>query len=90
MKIETDGKALNISITVPLTMSGECTYGDGEWTAPAVCVYIDEKLQEYGLFHTQYLDYKNSLQATAPIAYFTSKEEALKASEDFGLSVQYA
>ena len=90
MEIKSDGKNLSISITVPLQMSGEYTYGEGEWTAPAVCVYIDENIEEFALFHTQYLDYKDSLQATAPIASFSSKEEALKAAKDFNLSVFYA
>ena len=90
MKITSSENSLHISITVPLTMEGKYTYGEGEWTAPAVCVFIDENIQEYGLFHTQYLDYKDSLQATAPIVYFDSKEEALKTAEEFGLSIQYA
>lgn len=90
MKITANEDNLDISITVPRTMKGEYTYGDGEWTAPAVCIFIDDRMEEYGLFHTQYLDYKDSLQATAPIAYFDSKEEALKVASEFGLSVEYA
>ena len=90
MKIEADKDNLHISITVPRFMNGKHTYGDGEWTAPALCVYINEKTQEHGLFHTQYLDYKDSLQATWPVVYFSSKVEALKAAEDFGLSVMFA
>lgn len=90
MNIIKQNDSLHITIDVPLTMSGEYTYGEGQWTAPAVCVWIDEKMEEYGLFHTQYLDYKDSLQATAPIVYFGSKEEALKTAEEFSLSVEYA
>jgi hypothetical protein len=90
MKITSDKDNLYISLTVPRTKKGTYTYGDGEWTAPAACIFIDDHTEEYGLFHTQYLDYKDSLQATAPIAYFDSKEEALSAAEEFGLSVEYA
>ena len=92
MKITSSENNLHLSITVPLTMKGKYTYGDGEWTAPAICVFIDERVQEYGLFHTQYLDYKdgNNLQATSMIAAFDSKEQALSAAKEFGLSIQYA
>jgi len=90
LTIKDDGKNLHISITVPRTQEGTDTYGDGTWVAPAVCVFIDEKREEYGLYHTQYLDYKDSLQATAPIAHFDSKKEALKAADEFELSVEYA
>lgn len=90
MEIKADKDNLYVSIVVPRHMSDAYTYGEGTWEAPAVCVYIDENLQDFGLFHTQYLDYKDSLQATAPIAHFNSKEEALKAAEDFNLSVFYA
>lgn len=89
-KITKENDNLNISITVPLTMKGEYTYGDGEWEAPAVCIFIDEKRGEYGLFHTQYLDYKDSLQATAPIVFFDTKEEAMKVADDSSLPVQFA
>ena len=84
MKITSDKDNLYLSITVPRTMKGEYTYGDGEWTAPAVCVHIDDNMDEYGLYFTQYLDYKdgNNLQATAPIAYFTTKQEALSAAKE--------
>lgn len=92
MKITSSENSLHISLTIPLTMKGEYTYGDGEWIAPAICVFIDENFQEYGLFHTQYLDYKdgNNLQATSMIVAFDSKEEALKTAQEFGLSIQYA
>ncbi|MBT9167802.1 MAG: hypothetical protein DDT19_01145 [Syntrophomonadaceae bacterium] len=89
MKIIKNGDNLEISLTIPLMMSGENTYGDGKWDAPAVCILINEEMDEYGLFHTQYLDYKDSLQATAPIIHFNTKEESLKIAEEFNLSVEY-
>lgn len=90
MEVEKSDNKLVLTIEVPLEMSGDYTYGEGIWTAPAVCVRIDDHLGDYGLFHTQYLDYKDSLQATAPIAYFDSKKEALEVAERFNLSVEYA
>ena len=71
-------------------MRGSVTYGEGEWIADSVIVRIDEHLDEYGLYHTQYLDYKDSLQATSPIAFFDSKEEAENAAKEHGLSIEYA
>lgn len=89
MKLTKEGDNLEVSITVPLTISGPETYGEGEWTADGVVVVINEKMHEFALYHTQFLDYKGALQATAPIAHFDSKEEALKAAEEFDLSIEY-
>lgn len=85
---ETD--SFEIHIVVPKTMRGKETYGDGDWEQDAVCVWINEKHLEYALCHTQYLDYKDSLQATQPIVYFDTKEEALAFSEKYNLQVEYA
>lgn len=85
--------AFEIHIVVPKTMRGTYTYGDesdGKWEQDAVCVWISDRTMEYGLFHTQYLDYKDSLQATSPIVYFETKEEALKFAEKHSLMVEYA
>ncbi len=90
MEIKKERDNLILTITVPLSQSGKYTYGEGTWIMPALCVWIDDNLQDFSLNYTQYLDYKDSLQATSPIASFTSKEEALKAAEDFNLSVEYA
>ena len=90
MKIIKNGDNLEIGITVPLTITGGGSYDGPDWSAPGVVVYINENLEEYALYHTQFLDYKDSLQATSPIAHFDSKEEALKAAEEFGLNVQTA
>lgn len=89
MEIKSDGKNLQISITVPLWMTGEYSYSYGKWEQPAVCIYINERMHEFGLFHTQYLDYKDSLQATAPIVHFDTREEALQVAEDFSLPVEF-
>ena len=88
--IKRNGENLEIFQSVPLMMEGQDTYGDGEWTAPAVCIHINDRTAEYGLFHTQFLDYKDSLQATSPICFFATKEEAERVAEEFGLSVIYA
>lgn len=85
---ETD--LFTIVLTVPKTMRGEYTYGDGEWIQDAVCVYIDENLQEFCLSHTQYLDYKGSLQATQPIIYFNEQKEAEDFAEEHDLMIEYA
>jgi hypothetical protein len=90
MNIKKNGDNLEISITVPLTITGTGTYGNDEWSAPGVVVYIDRSRDEFALYHTQYLDYKDSLQATSPIAFFDSEEEALKVAKEFGLGVEYA
>ncbi len=89
MEIKKNGDKLEISIAVPLTITGHDTYGDGKWSAPGIVVGINKRLDEYALFHTQFLDYKDSLQATSPIAYFDSEEEALKVAEEFGLQVHH-
>lgn len=87
MNIAKNGDNLEISIVVPLTIKGPDTYGDGEWTADGVVVVINDKMHEYALYYTQFLDYKDSLQATAPIAHFETKEEAEKAAKDLGLCI---
>lgn len=89
MKLTKNGDNLEISITVPLTITGSETYGDGEWQAPGVVVVINDQMHEYALYHTQFLDYKDALQATSPIAHFESKEEAIEAAEEFGLQVEF-
>ena len=86
-----------ITITVPKTKRGKFTLdtmvgvNDGpEWEADAVCVWVNDRWGEYALYHTQYLDYKDSLQATAPIIHFETKEEALKFAEEHNLMVEYS
>lgn len=88
MKLTKNGNNLEISITVPLTITGHETYGDGEWKAPGVVVVYEMEADEWALYHTQFLDYKDALQATQPIAYFEDEKEAMKAAEEFGLQVQ--
>lgn len=70
-------------------MRGTFTYGDGEWEQSAVCVLINKAHEEYALYHTQYLDYKDSLQATAPICYFDNEQEAEKFADEHDLPVEY-
>lgn len=89
MDITRKGDKLEISISVPLTITGPETYGDGEWSAPGVIVVINDKTEEYALYHTQFLDYKDSLQATSPIVYFESKEAAMEAAETLGLGIEF-
>lgn len=79
-----------IKLVVYKTMRGKDTYGDGEWEQDAVCVWIDEPRMDYSLNHTQYLDYKDSLQATNPIVYFKTMKEALAFAEKYDLMVEYA
>lgn len=78
-----------VTLHIPHKMRGTYTYGDGEWETDAVCVWIDNSRYEFGLYHTQYLDYKDSLQATAPIFYFDNEKEALQLAEKYGLMVEY-
>ena len=90
-EIKDAGDSLHISIVVPKTMRGTYTYDEeAEWEQPAVCVYINERTQEFGLYHTQYLDYKDSLQATSPICFFYTKKEAEEIAERFDLPVEYS
>lgn len=79
----------HINLEVPRKMKGDYTYGEGQWEQDAVCVYIDKSREEYGLFHTQYLDYKDSLQATAPIIHFNSQKEAENFAVEYGLMIEY-
>ena len=88
MKITKNGDNLEVSITVPLTITGSVTYGEGEWSAEGVVVVHERKSDQWALYHTQFLDYKDALQATMPIAYFESEEEARKAAEEFDLQIQ--
>lgn len=61
-----------------------------KWEEDAVCIYINENMEEYGLFHTQYLDYKDSLQATQVITFFDSKQEALNFADKYNLMIEYS
>ena len=87
MRIIKNGDNLEVSITVPLTITGPDTYGDGEWSAPGVVVVYEQKIDEWALYHTQFLDYKDALQPTMSIAYFESEEEARKVADEFGLQI---
>jgi len=79
-----------VTLTFPRKMGGSYTYGEGKWEEDAVCIWIDEKRSEYSLNHTQYLDYKDSLQATSPIFYFDNKKEAENFAETYSLMTEYA
>lgn len=80
-----------IHISVPKKMTGTYMYNEDEtWEQSAVCVWIDKDRGEYGLYHTQYLDYKDSLQATHPIVFFESIEEAIVFAKKNNLAVEYA
>jgi len=78
--IEADGSRTGgiakICITLPATPD-ECS------GPPLIVPVINGRIEEYALFHTQFLDYKDALQATNPIAHFESKEEALRAGHRF-------
>lgn len=81
---------LFITIEVPLKMKGTYMYDEGvEWEQDAVCICIDNRRGEYSLNHTDYLDYKDSLQATEPICHFDSEEEAKLTAKKFNLPIQY-
>lgn len=82
--------SFEIKLIVPKTMTGANTYDEGTWEQDAVCVWIDEARLEYALCHTQYLDYKSSLQSTQPIIYFDEMKEALEFAEKYDLMVEYA
>lgn len=82
-----------INLHVPKTMRGTCYpyEDDGEqWEQDAVCVWIDNSRFEYGLYHTQYLDYKDSLQATSPIIFFDTQEEAERFAKTHSLMIEYS
>lgn len=89
MKITKQGENLHIEIDVPLTMKGTYMFDkDEEWEKPAICVRIKERYEEYSLNHMCYLDYKDSLQTTAPIVHFDSKEEVMEVARKFNLPVE--
>ena len=86
-----DTDNFEISITIPRMQTGTYTYDeDSTWEEYNVCVWINDRWCDYSLNHTQYLDYKDSLQATSPIVYFDSKEEAEAFANEHHLPVQYA
>lgn len=85
-----------ITLNVPRKMSGKYTLDsmagieDGDtWEQDAVCVWIDNSRYDYGLYNTQYLDYKGSLQATSPIIHFDSEKEAEAFAVKYGLMIEY-
>lgn len=79
-----------ITLNVPRKMSGSYTYDeDNTWVQDAVCVWIDNSHYDYGLYNTQYLDYKDSLQATTPIIHFDSQKEAEEFAEKYKLMIEY-
>jgi hypothetical protein len=88
-KITYEDGTFTIALKVPRKMRGKYTYDDGEWEQDAVCVFIDNSREEYGLFHTQYLDYKDSLQATSPIIFFDSQKEAEEFAAKYRLMIEY-
>jgi hypothetical protein len=90
MKVEETKDELVITLTLPRYMKGTYTYGEGEWEEDALCVWINEKHEDYSLNHTQYLDYKDALQATSPIVHFDDMKEALTFAEKYNLPVQYS
>lgn len=90
MTVEETEDELVITIRVPKMMKGTYTYGDGEWEEPAVCVWINSKQEDYSLNHTQYLDYKDSLQSTSPIIHFDNEQEAVMFAEKYNLPVEYS
>ena len=91
IKYNKDTDSFEIFITVPRTQRGHYTYDEGSiWEQDAVCVWIDDAHMDYSLNHTQYLDYKDSLQATQPICFFYSKEEAEAFGKEHSLMIEYA
>lgn len=90
-------ETFEIHITVPRYQSGvntiESMYDEpnpSTWTADNVCVWIRPSHLEFALSLTQYLDYKDSLQATQPICYFDSQKEAEAFAEKYGLMIEYS
>jgi hypothetical protein len=80
-----------ITLHVPKHMEGTYTYDpDITWQQTAVCVFINNSHEEYTLSHTQYLDYKDSLQATQSIIYFDTQKEAEDFAHEHGLMIEYS
>lgn len=87
--VDFDGDTFKVTLEFKKEMSGTYMYDpDIEWTVDAVIVYINHDRYEYLLCHTQYLDYKDSLQATQPIIYFDNYEEAISFAEQYGLNIE--
>lgn len=96
-KIEATDDFFTVTLTIPRKLTGRYTLDlmagieDGDtWEEDAVCVWINNAWDEYALHHTQYLDYKGSLQATNPIFHFDSQKEALDFAHKYGLMVEYS
>lgn len=84
-------KCFEVHMKIPHKMTGVHSLDENiKWEEDAVCIYINENMEEYGLFHTQYLDYKDSLQATQAIVFFNSKEEALDFGTKYNLMIEYS
>lgn len=86
-----DSDEFVITLVIPKTQRG--TYmldPEHTWEQDAVCVWVDKSIQEYALSQTQYLDYKDSLQATQPIIYFDTEEEALTFAKEHKLMVEFS
>lgn len=80
-----------VTMHIPRTMTGTYVYDkDRVWEQDAVCVWIDNSRYEYGLYNTQYLDYKDSLQATSPIFHFDSQTQAEAFAAKYGLMIEYS
>lgn len=85
-----DSDEFVITLVIPKTQRG--TYmldPEHTWEQDAVCVWIDRSRGDYALAHAHYLDYKDSLQATAPIIYFVTEKEAVSFAEKYKLMIEY-
>ena len=86
---ETD--AFEVHLTIPRTQRGSYTYDDDvTWEQDAVCVCINDRMMDYSLNYMHYLDYKDALQATRPIIFFDSKEEAEAFAKNHKLMIEYS
>lgn len=86
---ETD--ELVITVRLPMHQNGTYTYDETmTWEVPALCVYINSKYCEYTLNYLMYLDYKDSLQATASILHFDTQKEAEEFAKKHKLLIEYS
>ena len=80
-----------ITIEFPRNHSGAYTYSPKEkWTMPFLTVLINKKSGDGTLNTNNYLDYKNSLQASSNVLYFFEDSEGAEAfAKKYGINIEY-
>lgn len=89
-------------VRIPLTQKGEYTYGEGTWEQDNLVGIVVKPNkgsddEEFYFAFTQYLDYKDDLQETAPAVYYYPKgdtfekevEEFEKICKELGIQTWY-